>query len=253
MDNGTELRQGRHYDRIQDAYEAHYDDPSSQLYRRRFLYEPLFGNVSLAGSQVLEAMSGSGQMTAFLQQRGASVTGLDISARAIESYRARWPAAGAVLGSVLDTGFAAESFDCVAVLGGLHHVHPHVDAAIDEIARILRPGGWFCFGEPHSGSFPDHLRRAWYRRDPLFEQGEEAVDIAAMERAHAGQFDFVWKRFMGNLAYLLVLNSMVFRVPLRAKPLYAPVLTRIEALLQPLQTRTTSCFALCRWRKHEAA
>jgi SAM-dependent methyltransferase len=135
------------------------------------------------------------------------------------------------------------------VLGGLHHVHPDVDLAIDEIARVLKPGGSFCFGEPHAGSLPDIVRRAWYRRDSLFEDGEAAVDIGAMERAHAGDFDVVWKRFMGNAAYLLVLNSMVFRVPLWSKRWYAPLLSGVEALLQPLQGRTLSCFALCRWRR----
>ena len=41
------------------------------------------------------------------------------------------------------------SFDCVAVVGGLHHIHPNVKAAVREIHRVLKPGGHFCFMEPH--------------------------------------------------------------------------------------------------------
>jgi SAM-dependent methyltransferase len=245
----NEDQQRRHFDEIQDAYEAHYDDDASQAYRRRFLYEPLLAGIDLRGRTVLEAMSGSGQATGYLQERGADVTGLDISARAVESFRRRWPQSRAVEGSILETGFPDASFDCVVVIGGLHHVHPHVDAAIDEIARVLRPGGWFCFGEPHARSLPDLVRRAWYRRDAMFAEGEEAVDIDEVERRHARDFEFAWKRFMGNAAYLLVLNSMVFRVPLKAKRVYAPLLAGIETMLQPLQRRSTSCFALCRWRR----
>jgi SAM-dependent methyltransferase len=249
MPDSNEREQSEHYDRIQDAYEAHYDDPSSQRYRRRFLYEPLFAGIDLAGKQVLEAMCGSGQVTGFLRERRASVTGLDISARAVASFRGRWPDCRAMEGSILETGLPDGAFDCVVVLGGLHHVHPNVDLAIDEIARVLRPGGYFCFGEPHAGSLPDLVRRAWYRRDSLFAEGEEAVDIAALERSHASQFHFRWKRFMGNAAYILVLNSMVLRVPLAAKRFYAPVLSGVESMLQPLQGKALSCFALCRWQR----
>ena len=49
MQKSNEREQSEHYDRIQDAYEAHYDDASSQRYRRRFLYEPLFSGIDLAG------------------------------------------------------------------------------------------------------------------------------------------------------------------------------------------------------------
>src|SRR5215207_856857 len=145
MQETNEREQAAHYDRIQDAYEAHYDDESSQRYRRRFFYEPLFGGIDLAGKNVLEAMCGSGQVTGFLRERGATVRGLDISARAVASFRERWPGSDAIEGSILATGLPSESFDCIVVLGGLHHVHPHIDSAVREIARLLRPGGHFCF------------------------------------------------------------------------------------------------------------
>src|SRR5436190_12565984 len=96
MSASNEREQSEHYDRIQDTYEAHYDDPSSQRYRRRFLYEPLLGGIDLSGKRVLEAMCGSGQVTGFLRERGASVTGLDISARAVSSFRERWPGVDAI-------------------------------------------------------------------------------------------------------------------------------------------------------------
>lgn len=249
MTRESESHQRSHYDRIQDAYEAHYDDPCSQRYRRRFLYEPLFQGVDLSGKHVLEAMSGSGQVTGFLLERGARVTGLDLSERAIDSFRRRWPECEASRASILDSGLETGGFDAVVVIGGLHHVHPHVDQAVSEIARLLKPGGTFCFGEPHAGSLPDLVRKSWYRRDPLFEEGESAIDLPALEAEHTREFDFIWKRFMGNVAYLLVLNSLVFRLPLPFKPYYAPPLSALEAFLQPLQSARLSCFALCRWRR----
>ena len=220
-----------HYDRIIADYETHYDDATSRRYRRRFIYDPLFDGLDLGGADVLEAMCGSGQATGYLLERGARVTGLDISERAVESFRTRWPGADAVCVSILDSGLGAASFDGVVVIGGLHHVHPSVDDAVDEIFRVLKPGGWLCFGEPHTGSLPDALRRWWYRRDPLFEQGEAAIDLEALKAANTGRFSFELERYVGNVAYLLVLNSMVFRIPRVLKRFYAPPLFLLERLI----------------------
>src|SRR6185503_10270686 len=165
------------------------------------------GSLDLRGRDVLEAMCGSGSTAAYVLSKGAHLTGLDISAKLMSVFRARWPQARAVQGSILATGFAANSYDCIIVVGGFHHIQPLVQEAIDEAFRILRPGGYLCFAEPHSGSIPDLVRRYWYKFDPLFERAEEAIDLGALEAKNAGRFDFVFTRFAGNLAYLLVFNS----------------------------------------------
>ncbi len=241
--------QRAHYDRIIAGYEAHYGDPTSQRYRRTFIYEPLMKGIDLEGRDVLEAMCGSGQATAWLLERGARVTGLDISDAAIEKFRARFPQCAAVRASILESGLPAERFDGVVVIGGLHHVHPAVGAAVSEIHRMLRPGGWLAFGEPHAGSIADLGRRWWYRHDPLFEEGEAAIDLEALKAENAGRFDFELERYVGSAAYLLVYNSMVFRMPLRLKRFYAPPLMAIERALGFLHGRRTACSVLARWRK----
>jgi SAM-dependent methyltransferase len=245
----SERRQRVHYDRILPAYEAHYDDPTSRSYRERFLYEPLFRGVDLSGKRVLEAMCGSGQATSYLLRRGARVVGLDLSAAAVDAFQHRWPDCPSVRASILASGLASESFDAVVLIGGLHHVHPHVDDALREVHRILVPGGRLLFGEPHAGSLPDALRRVWYRWDPTFEAGEQAVDLEALKRAHATHFAFELERYVGNLAYLLVLNSMAFRIPVRLKPVYAPALFVLERGLAFLNSPRTACFTLGRWRR----
>lgn len=241
--------QRAHYDRIIAAYEAHYGDPTSQRYRRAFIYEPLLKGVNVAGQEVLEAMCGSGQATAWLLDRGAKVTGLDISQGAIDSFRRRFPQCTALRASILDSGLAAESFDGALVIGGLHHVHPAVGEAIGEIHRLLRPGGWLAFAEPHTGSIADIGRRWWYRRDPLFQEGEAAIELEALKSANASRFDFELERYVGSVAYLLVYNSMAFRIPPRLKPLYARPLMALERALGFLHGRRTACFVLGRWRK----
>ena len=241
--------QQEHYDEIQTDYEAHYDDLCSQAYRNRFIYEPMLDGLDLAGATVLEAMCGSGQVTQYLLSRGARVTGLDISKQQILSFRDRWPGCDATCASIYASGLETASFDCAVVVGGLHHTQPNVSDAILEIHRILKPGGSLCFAEPHRGSLPDLVRRFWYKHDRLFLENEESVDVEAVMGEFASRFDFRSTRYAGNLAYLFVLNSMVFRIPVRLKRFYTPALLALEAALRPIQGKPTACMVLARWVK----
>jgi SAM-dependent methyltransferase len=249
VESEGEALQKAHYDGLAAAYAAHYDDDFSRAYRRRFLYPPLFAGVGLAGTTVLEAMCGSGQTTEFLRAGGARVTGLDISEAEIAAFRTRWPDCRGVRASILDSGLPSASFDHVVVIGGLHHVQPDVGAAVREIHRVLRAGGFFCFAEPHAGSVPDLARRYWYRRDSLFTRNEAAIDLDSLKREFASGFRFDGETYLGNVAYLLVFNSMVFRIPVRLKPFYSRPLLACEAAIGRLQSRRLSCVVAARWVK----
>jgi len=245
----AEGRQRAHYDSIGAGYEEHYSDYWSLRYRDLFINEPLTRGVELRHKRVLDAMCGSGELADYLIRQGANVVGLDISPAVIQLFRDKHQEATGLVGSIYDTGFESGSFDVVGVMGGLHHAQPNLQAAVDEIRRILRPGGWFIFAEPHAGSVMDLARRLWYRFDPLFEANEEAVDVDALEAANRGRYEFVSKRYGGGVAYLLVFNSMVFRAPHRVKALYSPAALAAERLLQPLLRRRTACMAIVQWRK----
>jgi SAM-dependent methyltransferase len=208
--------------------------------------------IILEGARVLDAMCGSGQLASYLEARGAQVTGLDVSREVIARFRAEHPRCRGVARSILDSGFEDGQFDAVMVVGGLHHVHPETDGAVEEIHRILRPGGHLCFAEPHVGSVPDLARRLWYRIDPLFEDNEAGIDLEHLMRAHDDRFYFDRPTHTGGPAYLLVYNSMAFRVPRALKRLYSPLLLLVEGQIQRLQSRRTSCMVVCQWRKKPA-
>jgi len=244
-----ELAQKRSYDATYERYLLHYTDEFSRRYYRKFFNKQLTDGVELAGKKALEALSGSGQLAGVLIEKGADVFGLDISPGMAESFTKRWPGCGAVSASIFDCAIKSESIDCVFIMGGLHHLHPHVGRALDEIHRILKQGGWLCFGEPHAGSLPDVFRRAWYRADRIFERSESAIDLDALRADNERRFDIVKTQYMGGVAYLAVLNSMVFRAPLWLKRAYAPPLMLIESLLAPLCGKRLSCFSISQWRK----
>ena len=245
----AERQQQQHYDEIAVDYEAHYSDEWSLEYRRQFIYEPMFAGLNLAGANVLDAMCGSGQTTEYLLARGANVTGLDISNEVIEQFQARWANATAVNRSLLDSGLPDNAFDCVVIVGGLHHIHPNVKRAVAELHRVLKPGGHLCFMEPHSGSLPDLVRRVWYRFDHFFSDNEASIDVERLQREFQSEFQLKRVRHLGNVAFLLVLNSLIFRLPHRAKKLLAPFLMKVEPIINALQTKLTSCFVVTQWQK----
>jgi SAM-dependent methyltransferase len=247
----SERAQRAHYDRLAADYVAHYQDAWSQRYRDAFIDAPLLAGLDLRGRRVLEAMCGSGATTAALRARGARVTGLDVSPGSLELFRRQWPDCDAVCASITHSGLASDRFDAAVVVGGLHHLHPEVEPALAELHRVLRPGGMLCFMEPHAGSLPDWFRRRWYRWDPLFLPNEAAIDVPGLAHRFADRFAPVATTYGGNVAFLLVANSMVFRIPPRLKGRYSPALLRCERWLGRLQGPALSCFAVCQWRKRE--
>ncbi len=244
-----EAAQRAHYEEIGAAYEVHYSDPTSREYRDRFFHEPMFRGLDLAGKTALDGMCGSGSLSVYLSQQGAQVSGLDISPTQMAMYADKLPHCQAVCGSMMESGLPDASFDLIAVVGGLHHLHPQLPQAIDEVHRLLKPGGWFCFVEPHTGSLPDILRGLWYRVDPLFEENEAAVDVAQIKRLNEHRFDFEIERYMGNVAYIVVLNSMVLRIPVQLKKYYAGAAMQLETVMNAMLPKLLACYTICRWRK----
>lgn len=246
----AEGTQRQHYNRIAADYEAQYGDPNGVAYRERFLYQPLFAGLNLEGRQVLEALSGSGHATEhLLKYKKALVTGLDISEEAITSFKDRWPECQAICAPITKSGLADESFDCIAVVMGLHHLHPHLMDALREIHRLLRKGGTFCFTEPHQESIFNRWRAIWYRHDALFAENEESLNIGALKRECESLFEFKLEKYVGSAAYLLVLNSMIFRVPLSLKRIYSPAVMRIEKLIERFHSQKFSLGVICQWEK----
>ncbi len=238
-----------HYDQISKQYEIHYGDEYSQAYRNQFMFQPMTNGLDLRGMKTVDAMCGSGESTQHLLNGGAQVIGIDISPVEIEKFKARYPQCHAETASVLKTGLPDASVDLVCVFGGLHHLHPHVNEAIWEINRILKPGGYFVFTEPPAGSLPEHLRQLWYRFDSLFADNEAGIQLDDMKKSFKDDFDFEIESYGGSFGYLLVLNSMVFRIPHRWKPYYSGICMKLERWIEPFQGKFFSCSVVCRWRK----
>ena len=93
-----------------------------------------------AGERALDLASGTGDLARGVAARGAKPVGLDITHRMMELARRRMPAIPFITGDMTALPFADATFDLVTTGYGLRNV-PDLRVAIDEIARVLKPGG----------------------------------------------------------------------------------------------------------------
>ena len=94
--------------------------------------------------RALDLATGTGDIAYSLASSGARVVGLDITPRMIElaiAKRSQHPGpCSFVVGDMLTLPFPDRSFDLVTTGYGLRNV-PDLTKAVDEIARVLTPGG----------------------------------------------------------------------------------------------------------------
>ena len=95
------------------------------------------------GTRALDLATGTGDIAAACAERGASVIGLDITFRMIEIAKEKMGSRGSpafLAADMLALPFPSASFDLVTTGYGLRNV-PNLTLAIDEIHRVLKPGG----------------------------------------------------------------------------------------------------------------
>ncbi len=135
--------------------------------------------------RVLEVGCASGQFSTELfrglGRTDALFSGLDIAAPVLKQF----PFAG-VCGSAFQSPFSSGSFEVICFPASLHHLFP-LDAALDEMARVLAPGGLMYCVEPNY--YHPH-RRFFMRFQALYRLCRDMNDVpirhdwlgAALER-----------------------------------------------------------------------
>lgn len=144
------------YDDFAAAYSASNESDLFNAYYERPAMLSLAGDVS--GRRILDAGCGSGPLTAALRDKGAVVTGFDVSAAMVDLARRR-------LGEdadlhVADLGeplpFADAEFDVVVASLVLHYLEDW-SGPLAELRRVLKPGGRLILSTMHpTGYAMDH-------------------------------------------------------------------------------------------------
>ncbi|MDR0478511.1 MAG: bifunctional demethylmenaquinone methyltransferase/2-methoxy-6-polyprenyl-1,4-benzoquinol methylase UbiE [Burkholderiaceae bacterium] len=134
------------FDSVATRYDLMNDLMSLGMHRLWKRYAVLVANVQ-PGWQVLDIAGGTGDLAlAFAKQAGptGTVVHTDINEAMLRTGRDRLIDAGVILPTTVCDAerlpFAAARFDLVSVAFGLRNM-THKDAALREMARVLKPGG----------------------------------------------------------------------------------------------------------------
>jgi len=130
----------------------------------------------LDGRHVLDVGCGEGALAVSLRQRGAVVTAVDPNWGMLVEARSRAQMEECSIHLIQAVGerlpFATASFDVVLAKTVLCFVD-EAQAMVDEMTRVLRPGGRFVIGELHKWSTWAAQRRlrAWFGSE-LWQRGQ---------------------------------------------------------------------------------
>ena len=218
-------RQRAHYDRLFREYELK-SRRSAYMNLVRAKYSLDRWLPRLSGKRVLDLGCGYGDTASRLVAERCVAIGLDISVQFVR--RARENVGGAdkagwVQGDAEELPFACEAFDAVVSFGTLHHL-AQPGAALEQVARVLKPGGWLLAVEPNALSFrstlefygfliPPRLRRwleRWRASRPRLSSEAENQDFHVGTRAPAEIVDLAARAGMCARVHTMILALFPF-------------------------------------------
>jgi DNA gyrase subunit B len=150
--------------------------------------------LKLEGSvRLLDVCCGSGVVGAAFKGKVASTTGLDITPEMVTKARERL---GEVrLGNVYALPFSGGEFD-VVVTREVLHILPEPEKPVQEVFRVLRPGGQFITGHivPYSHQDAAWMFRVFKKKQPLISTMLQEEDIRAL-LTNAGFVDLEMREY----------------------------------------------------------
>ncbi len=126
---------------------------ASAMFRRRFGWAPK----GIRPGDLLDVGCGDGTFLLDAEKAGWNVYGLETSETAVNNARAL--GLTVLRGSLQDRLFVDLHFDIVRMWSVLEHVQD-ANAALQEVARLLKPGGWAILQVPNADSLARLLTRA---------------------------------------------------------------------------------------------
>jgi hypothetical protein len=145
------------YDAVATTYADRLADELRGLVFERWLLDRVAAHAD--GGPVVEAGCGPGHVTAYLADRGADATGIDLSPAMVEVARRRFPGGSYQVGDLRRLSRPATSAGWAAVLGWYSLIHlaaSELPAAVAALVRPLVPGGWLVLAM-HAGREVRHL------------------------------------------------------------------------------------------------
>lgn len=174
-----------------DPWEAHaewwqrqFTDGVDPEYTEQIL--PLIAQHLPSSGRLLDVGCGEGQVARVAADAGLDVVGVDPALTQVVVARERAGGPSYAQGSATALGVEDESVDAVVACLVFEHI-PDVDAALAEVARVLRPGGRFLFllnhpllQTPGSGWIDDQILdppEQYWRIGPYLTEADTVEEV----------------------------------------------------------------------------
>jgi len=124
-------------------------------------------SLNVAGKSVLEIGYGMGSDSSQLARRGAILHGIDLTAGNLPITQKHLGMYGCsselIIGDAEDLPYPNDTFDIVYTMGVIHHT-PKMEKAVEEIYRVLKPGGkvWCAVYNKNSWFYYGSVLRKYY-------------------------------------------------------------------------------------------
>ena len=142
----------------------------------------------LAGQRIIELGCGNARLARALVQRHTSsqMVGLEVDAvQHAKNVSRPQERLLFVAGGAEAVPFPDEGFDGAMMLKSLHHVPlAAMDRALAEIARVVKPGGWFYVSEPIYGGALNEVVRLFNDEGMVRPAAQAALDRALAAGTH---------------------------------------------------------------------
>jgi SAM-dependent methyltransferase len=168
------------------GWQSAYADPEARtleaknLLSRRRIALQMLESLPLS-AKILDAGCGSGEIAAKLIERGYEVWGVDIAEPMVARAAARFGSDRFRVADIEHMPFATNTFDAVICLGVIEYLASD-EAALREIARVLKPGGIALLATPSAISPMKHLDSAFLQLMPLLMPAYQTVKHGLRQR-----------------------------------------------------------------------
>jgi SAM-dependent methyltransferase len=189
-----------------------------------------FASALVSGKEVLDVACGAGYGSALLAHKCQRVTGVDISADAIEHAKVRYAALASLefrQGDCAALPFPDASFDAVVSFETIEHIEAQ-ERFLDEMGRVLRPEGLLILSSPNR---PEYSERRGFA-NPYHVRELDRAELASLLEPrfpHArwfGQrmsfFSLVWPEDRASMGEVFEVSESAAdqASPGHARPLY---------------------------------
>jgi ubiquinone/menaquinone biosynthesis C-methylase UbiE len=132
----------------------------------------------LPDGPVLDAACGTGRHTAYLVEKGHEVLGVDANEAMLAKAREKVPGAEFRVGDLADLPVEDRSYGAITCGLGFSHLQD-IEPAIEELARVVRPGGRVAISAPHS-----FITAVLGWRAPVFDAEGNGWEMPEYEHLH---------------------------------------------------------------------